>query len=544
MNGFESSLSQFKNLSLTRIHYWSSDWGSEWQPHCVNATSNVEIAVTSGRSSKGYHPFIIVEDGERAYFLAVAWSGNWRITTFCSSKTLKIYVDSDCNDLQVITSCVESGGIAECTKDFISKFRTIDSSAKPKLLTEWNSWWPYEDIEINEEVFLSNAVIAKKAGIEVALLDAGWFGPSHIESHWHDVRGDWGERNTERFPSGLSHIAQNIRDLGMEFGIWLEIEAIGKKAQILIEHPDFMAQYDGNDLGYLCLANPKALTWAENVSQNLIEECNAAWIKMDFNIDPGPGCNRNDHGHPSLLGLNNHLLGLYQLLDSIKLKNPDLIVENCSSGGLRWDLAMAQHVDFGFSSDTDWPEHALSCFWASSLFFPVEKLLGWCDSQWRGEHPNQSFNAIESSDSDLEFALSIALLGGFGISARLPDFSIGRQIILQEYVSIYKKEFRPRFQSNAFVKHLTPQPELYSQGCRSIAFAIEADAFNPIIIIYQLDHKNLSHTIEYTPPSTLAHYKIINARNGEVLCESHQGIFTFINVLAENTSLILLFKEI
>ena len=94
------------------------------------------------------------------------------------------------------------------------------------------------------------------------------------------------------------------------------------------------------------------------------------------------------------------------------------------------------------------------------------------------------------------------------------------------------------------MKHLTPQPELYSQGCRSIAFAIEADAFNPIVIIYQLDHKNLLHTIEYTPPSSLAHYKIINARNGEVLCESHQGIFIFINVLAENTSLILLFEEI
>ena len=69
----------FDDLALARIHYWSSDWGTEWTPHHVSAELPLEIGVTAGRSSKGHHPFIIIEDGPCAHFLAVAWSGNWQI---------------------------------------------------------------------------------------------------------------------------------------------------------------------------------------------------------------------------------------------------------------------------------------------------------------------------------------------------------------------------------------------------------------------------------------------------------------------------------
>ncbi len=79
MNSTQKYFLQFRDLAITSIHYWSSDWGSEWSPHIVSAASSVEIAVTAGRSSKGHHSFVIIEDGNQAYFLAVAWSGNWRI---------------------------------------------------------------------------------------------------------------------------------------------------------------------------------------------------------------------------------------------------------------------------------------------------------------------------------------------------------------------------------------------------------------------------------------------------------------------------------
>lgn len=534
----------FDDLALARIHYWSSDWGTEWTPHYVSAELPLEIGVTAGRSSKGHHPFIIIEDGPRAHFLAVAWSGNWQIICTPQLHSIEILVKSDCEQTHLITKTVDAGGIDAAMREFIADFRDLDTHGTPQLLTEWNSWWPYEDADIDEETLLANAACAKEAGIEVAVLDAGWFGPAAKDSHWHHLRGDWDQRNIERFPSGLGSVADAVRGLGIKFGIWLEIEALGEKAELAKIHPEFIAEHNGKNLQYVCLGNPDAFSWALKTSKSLIEECGASWIKMDFNLDPGAGCNRADHGHDVSLGLHEHLHNLYALLDTLKNDYPDLTIENCSSGGLRWDLAMATHVDMSLASDPDWPEHSLSCFWASSLFFPPEKLLGWCDSQWRGDHKQQLFTARDSSDADLEFALSITLLGGFGISARLPDFSESKMQLVTRFVSIYKEFFRPRFQDGAFINHLTPQPERDHKGSRTVAFAIENETQSPLLTIYQLDGGATQPIITYLPPKPEAFYQIRNLVSDETLFLSHQGTLTVQNTLKDNCAMILLFEEI
>ena len=533
----------FDDLSSTHIHYWSSDWGTEWTPHHITAQSALDIAVTAGRSSKGHHPFIIIEDGASAHFLAVAWSGNWRITCTPQLKNIEISVTTDSDETHLITKTVETGGIDSAMREFIADFRNLDTRGVPKLLTEWNSWWPYEDTDINEQTFLANAAYAKASGIEVAVLDAGWFGPAAKDSHWHHLRGDWDQRNIERFPSGLGNIANAVRNLGIEFGIWLEIEALGEKAELAKIHPEFMARHDGENLQYVCLGNPDAYSWALKISKDLIDECGASWIKMDFNVDPGAGCNRVDHGHDADLGLNAHLQKLYALLDRLKVDYPDLTIENCSSGGLRWDLAMATHVDMGFASDPDWPEHSLACFWASSLFFPPEKLLGWCDSQWHGEHAKQFFTAQESPDADLEFALAITLLGGFGISARLPNFSAPKMQLVTRFVGIYKEFFRPRFQNAAFINHLTAQPQRDGKGARTVAFAIETKNHDPLLTIYQLDGGSHLPSITYLPPKPEATYQIRNLVSGEILFKAHNGVLTIQNNLRDNSAMILIFEK-
>lgn len=136
----------------------------------------------------------------------------------------------------------------------------------------------------------------------------------------------------ERFPSGLKAIGNEVRKLGIDFGVWLEIEALGDKAELATTHPQFIAEHNGDNLQYVCLGNPDAFTWALKVSKSLIQECGASWIKIDFNVDPGQGCNRSDHGHASELGLNDHLNNLYSLMDTLKTDYPDLTIENCSSG--------------------------------------------------------------------------------------------------------------------------------------------------------------------------------------------------------------------
>ncbi len=162
---------------------------------------------------------------------------------------------------------------------------------------------------------MANAERAQSAGIEVVVLDAGWFGLPSRHSYWYQLCGDWDHRNAERFPSGLKRIGESIRNLGIEFGIWLEVEALGESSQLAQTRPDFAAQRSGQNLGYVCLANPDAREWAYSIARNLINECGATWLKMDFNVDPGAGCNRSDHGHEPVFGLSDHLHNLYQLFD-------------------------------------------------------------------------------------------------------------------------------------------------------------------------------------------------------------------------------------
>ncbi len=180
--------------------------------------------MTAGRSSKGYHPFVIIEDGNQAHFLAVAWSGKWRILCQPLSTKIFICVESDCRTTNIITKTVLAGGIDRAMREFIAEFLSLVSHTTPKLITEWKSWWPYEDIHINEGVLLANAERAQTAGIEVVVLDAGWFGLPSRHSYWYQLRGDWDHTNAERFPSGLKRIGEAIRNWAsnLEYGLRLK----------------------------------------------------------------------------------------------------------------------------------------------------------------------------------------------------------------------------------------------------------------------------------------------------------------------------------
>ncbi len=542
---FSDLISIFPDLNSVRVHYWASDWGVEWEPKSQFATDPLNFGVTTGRSSKGHHPFFIAEDGERAFVLAICWSGNWKITSQIVGPVLKIEVISDKIDIEVLTKFTLEGGSKVALEKLITEFRVLDTRHRnPKMITEWNSWWPYEDQCVNEAVILQNAKIAKEIGLEVVVLDAGWFGPSETDTHWHDLRGDWALINKVRFPSGLEELGKRVRSLGIEFGIWLEFEAIGSKSKLTLENPEFIAQVDGINLGYICFGNPKAAKWAHEQAVSLIRTCGAKWLKIDFNVDPDSGCNREDHGHAATTGLASHIENLYLLLDELKSNFPDLTIEACSSGGLRWDFGIARHVDFGFASDPDWPEHALSVFWAASQFFPIEKLLGWCDSQWRGEHVHQNFKAVNYSMQELEFSLAISLLGGFGISQKLPDFSNEMLKLSAKYIDIFKKEFRPRYQNSPNLLRLTKQPMRELQGMRTVAFAIECEKFSPILTIFQLEGFEREKTIIYKPSNLKLKYRISNLVTGEVLINEHMGILKYENTLSDQNSLIIKFEEI
>lgn len=473
---------------VRRLSSFSSSWGLEFQPETHPIDTPVVLEVTSGRSTNQAMPWLLVETDAGCTIFAVHWSGNWRLVgTPGENGTTVIEIGLHPHGQRLALApgeaftlpAVSAANGADAREAAAALVRHLQAQVPPgpELLTEWNHWWPYEDAEINEDVFLANAEIAAGLGLEVAVLDAGWFGRPDAASHWFEERGDWHLVNSERFPHGLAWLAEQTRAAGIEFGIWIEAEAIGVKAQIAAERPELVALDEaGAALGYVCFGSEAGREHIWRTVSGLIDTTGARWIKWDFNLDPGAGCRRDDHGHGPDDGLLRHYLGLYAVLDRLRAAYPQTIFEACSSGGLRIDAGLAAHVDGFFLSDPDWTEHHLTCLWGAAQMLPPRQLLHWPQSEWRGDH---RFQKVDYSGSLITMAafdtkIRSALLHRFGVSVRLTQMRPDLLHRLRDHVTGYRDIIRPMLEDGALIP-LTEQPLREEKGWRQPAFQLSPE---------------------------------------------------------------------
>ncbi|HNB55058.1 MAG TPA: glycoside hydrolase family 36 N-terminal domain-containing protein, partial [Anaerolineales bacterium] len=192
---------------ITEWRGFTGDWGSEFEPVRGKLSNGVVLESRAGRASKGHHPWVEVSlaDG-RALAGAVAWSGNWTIrlepvagqgVQFTAGihdwAFTKVLAVGESFEGVPVMLCA-GNNLNDVSQQFARAGRKHwypKNDFATQLPVEWNHWWPYEDAEIHETVFLQNVEQAASLGVEVCTLDAGWFGPSEGDTHWYDVRGDW-----------------------------------------------------------------------------------------------------------------------------------------------------------------------------------------------------------------------------------------------------------------------------------------------------------------------------------------------------------------
>ena len=466
---------------------FTSAWGLEFEPALLPVDEPSTWGVTSGRSSNGALPWLALETADGCVVITVHWSGNWRfdLQPYDNGLQVRIGLVDEGQQLHV-----DAGGIARLPEVSVATGANRNAasaalvrlllerapSANVGLLTEWNHWWPYEDAEINEDTFLAEAAVAGDLGLEVAVLDAGWFGRADTGSDWVAERGDWHRVNTARFPHGLAWLADQTRARGVEFGLWIEAEAVGPGATVATERPDVLALgVDSEFLGYVCLGSPAGRRHVHDHVDRLIEETGARWIKWDFNLDPGSGCRRDDHGHRRDDGLLQHYLGLYAALDRLRAEHPGVIFEACSSGGLRIDAGLAAHVDGFFLSDPDWTEHHLCCLWGAAQLLPPRQILHWPQSEWRGEHRFQKvdYSGTLITTDRFDTKIRAAMLHRFGLSVRLTEMRPELRERLRDHLRTYEQHVRPLLAAGVLVP-LTDQPLREEKGHRQPAYQLAA----------------------------------------------------------------------
>ena len=211
-----------------------------------------------------------------------------------------------------------------------------------------------------EEKLLPLIDTAAELGCEYFVIDAGWY--AELGEEWWPTIGRW-EENASRFPGGLKKVMQAIQSRGMTPGLWLELECVGASAPLAATLPDswFFSRGGTRVVTHqryqLDFRNPEVVDHVNSIIYRLIDDLGLGYIKMDYNINAGPGTDRDADSLGD--GLLQHNRAYLDWVDALFLRYPDLVIENCGSGGLRMDGAMLQRHSIQSSSDqTDYRKMA------------------------------------------------------------------------------------------------------------------------------------------------------------------------------------------
>ncbi len=266
---------------------------------------------------------------------------------------------------------------------------------------------------------------AKEAGCEYYCIDAGWYD----KGYWWDTVGEW-QPSRERFPGGIKELMDIIRDNGMIPGLWLEIEVMGIWCKMLEDvSDDWFFQRHGKKIYdrsryQLDFRNPQVRDYAESVIDRLVKEYGVGYIKMDYNIEPGIGTElyADSVGEGLLL----HERAYLEWVDHIFEKYPELIIENCSSGGLRMDYAMLQRHSIQSTSDQEDYRHYATIAANAPTGVTPEQAAVWSYPLRDGDEEETVFNMVN------------AMLLRIHQSGNLAELSPVRKKLVHEAISCYK----------------------------------------------------------------------------------------------------------
>jgi alpha-galactosidase len=387
------------------------------------------------------------EHGE-VYGCALAWSGSWRIAVSqLPDARVQVtggagYDDSGLVRLEpgesfvtpVFAGLWSDGGFGGASRAWHAYQRAyVIPDADQDRPVLYNSWEATE-FDISEE---QQGLLARRAaamGVELFVVDDGWFGARTSD---RAGLGDW-TPNPDRFPGGLKPLGDYVHALGMQFGIWVEPEMVNPDSDLYRAHPDWVQFQPGRSRTEL--RNQLVLNLArEDVQEYLWERLDTLlssapvdYVKWDFNrcfTDAGwPG-----EPYPQRLWVD-HVHALYGLLDRLRAAHPGVAFESCSGGGGRIDLGIMARTDQVWTSDNTDPLDRLAIQHGFSQLHPARAMAAWVT-----DSPNVQLNGRVSS---LRFRFVSAMAGVLGVGGDLAQWSDEELAEAREWVELYK-EIRP-----------------------------------------------------------------------------------------------------
>ncbi len=387
--------------------------------------------------------------------------------------------------------------------------------------------------QMNEEGFLAEVETAAAVGCEMFLVDAGWFGDA--SGNWSVLMGDWSE--SALLPRGLQPVYDHARKLGMACGLWMAIENVGTSSKAAKEHPDWLMKRRGQTMHMLDLSRPDVAQHVEDTIARFVEK-----FRLDvYRIDGGT--NSFGDGPESIRdgfvesGYWRYYDNLARVVENLQRRFPKLILQNCSGGGGRSDLAMLSRFHYTQLSDNWSPGPAIKIHNGISMYLAPEQCM-------------TLLGAISAGVSDLDFLLRIGLFGHFCMSGAFPSMDLRNQQGLSRWghhTDLYKRFVRPMLDT-CRVFHHTPFLRHYEPGDWAVLEHASADGSRAYAGIWRLTAPGAG-SCQFIPRGLARdrHYRVTFENSGTAVeLSGHELSNCGIHLtgLAPMTSELLLFEAV
>lgn len=318
------------------------------------------------------------------------------------------------------------------------------NSVRPILLNSWEAL----SFSIDEEKIKELATNASKLGVELFVLDDGWFGKRNNDNAG---LGDW-IVNKEKFPNGLNEIIEYINKLGMDFGIWIEPEMVNKDSELYRSHPDWIIHDPNRKPSHtrnqytLDFSRDEVVDHIYNQIEKLLSDYNISYVKWDMNRYITECYSNDKEANSQGTVYHKYILNVYKLYDKLTTRFPDILFESCSSGGARFDPGMLYYAPQTWTSDNTDAMERIKIQYGSSLVYPLISM---------GSHVSESPNQQVFRETSLETRANVAYFGNLGYELDVNRLSDVEKEEIKKQIQFYK-ENREVFQFGEFYRIKNP----------------------------------------------------------------------------------------
>ncbi|WP_297714100.1 alpha-galactosidase [Clostridium sp.] len=477
-NGFKNKIYINKimsmNIDMPDSNYEMCELTGAWARERYIKFRSLEHGVSSiyslrGHSSHNYNPFIALKRKETTEFngeiigFSLVYSGNFLaqvdVDTYDVSRVMlginpqnfswKLDLNESFQTPEVVIVYSDNGinGMSQVYHD-IYRSRLARGMWRDKIRPILINNWEATYFDFDEDKLLQIAKKAKEVGIELFVLDDGWFGKRNNSK---SSLGDWYD-NKDKLPSGIIGLSRKIKDIGLKFGLWIEPEMVNMDSEFYRKNPDYILKTpnrhtsQGRNQYVLDFSNPKVIDEIEKQIEKILNDSEVYYIKWDMNRSLSEVYSKISDFDEQGTIYHKYILGVYELYNRLTKKFPNILFESCASGGGRFDPGMLYYAPQGWVSDnTDAIERSKIQF-GTSVVYPLSSM---------GTHVSDIPNHQMMRATPLNTRANVAYFGTFGYELDILSLSNDEIEQIKEQIK-FMKEYRDLIQFGDFYRLLSP----------------------------------------------------------------------------------------